>query len=337
MRLSDFDYNLPAEAIAQEPLKKRDDSRLLVLHRATGEIEHRRFYDLPMFLEPDDMLVMNNTRVTAVRLLGRKETGAKVEALLIANLGENVWEAMVKPGKRLDVGARIEFGDGDLSARVTARTEGGGRIIDFGRDKEAAERIERHGSVPLPPYIHKKLDNPERYQTVYAALPGSAAAPTAGLHFTPELIKKIADMGVKMAYITLDVGIATFRPVRTENVEDHDMHSESYEISEEAVESINSAKGRIIAVGTTAARALESAAVEKRRVLAQKTDTRLFITPGYEYKIVEGIITNYHIPRSTLLMMVSAFAGREMIKRSYEEALKEGYRFLSFGDAMLII
>lgn len=336
MRLSDFDYELPAEFIAQTPPEKRDSSRLLILDRSTGFIEHRRFFDIPDYLMPDDILVMNDTRVSAMRLLGERASGAKVEALLLRNIERNVWSAMVKPGRKIQPGSRIEFGDDGLSASVLERTESGGRILDFGDGEEIASRITMLGQVPLPPYIQTILKDVSRYQTVYASESGSAAAPTAGFHFTPELLKTIEERGISIAFVTLHVGIATFRPVRTEDIDDHVMHHEHISISEEMAEKINTAKGRIISVGTTTARVLESAAIGKRRVTPIDRDTNLFITPGYDFRILDGLITNFHMPKSTLLILVSSFAGKEKIINTYNTAREEGYRFLSFGDAMFI-
>ena len=333
--LSEYDYDLPAEFIAQEPLAERDKSRLLVLHRDTGEIEHKRFSDFLDHLRPDDLLVMNDTQVTALRLRGSKPTGAKVEALLLRDLGGNRWDAVVKPGRRVQVGATVLFGDG-LTARTVERTEGGGRILDFGNEPGTAGAIRRLGEVPLPPYVHAVLKDVSRYQTIYANEPGSAAAPTAGFHFTPKLLAKIDAMGVKRACVTLHVGIATFRPVREEVITEHVMHKELISIPRETAQAVNSAKGRIIVVGTTTVRALESAAVGKREVAAVDGETSLFITPGYQFKIPDAMLTNFHMPRSTLLILVSAFAGRDLITKAYEEAKEQGYRFLSFGDAMFI-
>lgn len=335
--LSQYDYDLPLELIAQEPLADRDKSRLLVLHRATGEIEHRQFTDVLEYLRPDDLLVMNDTRVTALRLRGVKPTGGNVEALLLRDLGGNRWYAAVKPGRRVGVGATVVFGDRALTAKVTERAEAGGRVLDFGDSPEVAETIKRIGEIPLPPYIHTALKDASRYQTIYAAQPGSAAAPTAGFHFTPELMAAVHDMGVHTTHVTLNVGLATFRPVRTELITDHEMHLEVISVSPETAETINSAKGRVIAVGTTTVRALESAAESRRRVKAFSGETGLFVTPGYEFKAIDGLITNFHMPKSTLMILVSTFAGRKNIKRAYAEAKREGYRFLSFGDAMLII
>jgi len=341
--LSEYDYDLPAEFIAQQPLAERDKSRLLVLHRKSGEIEHKRFCDFPEYLRPDDLLVLNDTQVTALRLRGEKPTGAKVEALLLRDLGGNRWDAVIKPGRRVNVGATVLFGDG-LSARVIERTEGGGRILDFGDEPGVSDAIRRLGEVPLPPYVHAVLRDVSRYQTVYANEPGSAAA---GFHFTPKMLAKIRAMGVKMVFVTLHVGIATFRPVREEIITEHVMHKEVISIPRETAEAVNSAKGRIVTVGTTTVRALESTAVgaagasvpdrrDKREVAAVDGETSLFITPGYEFRIPDAVLTNFHMPRSTLLILVSAFAGRDLIMKAYEEAKEQGYRFLSFGDAMLI-
>lgn len=337
MRTSDFDYVLPEELIAQQPIARRDHSRLLVVDRGRASIEHRRFFDITDYLHEGDLLVMNDTRVSAARLYGCKETGGRVEALLLRRLDPGVWEAMVKPGRRVRVGTTLVFEEW-LEAEVIDRTAQGGRILRFGGGDEADEAIRRAGEVPLPPYIHRRIEDPSRYQTVYAAADGSAAAPTAGLHFTPELLERVASRGVRTTFITLHVGIATFRPVRTENVEDHDMHSEEVEVTAQAAEAINSAKGRVICVGTTSVRALESAATGRQecRVAPMRGHTRLFITPPYDFKVVQGLVTNFHIPRSTLLMLVSAFAGADLVRRAYEEAVRERYAFLSFGDAMFL-
>ena len=337
MQLSEFEYSLPPEFIAQEPLPERDKSKLLVLHRDSGRIEHKCFFNLSEYLHPGDLLVLNDTRVTALRLKGSKPTGGKVEILLLGDLGKNRWDAIVKPGRRVGVGTTILFEENGLSAQVVERTEGGGRILDFGDTPAASEAIARLGEVPLPPYIYTALKDAGRYQTVYAAEPGSAAAPTAGLHFTPKLLADVRAMGVRTTFIALHVGIATFRPVRTEIITDHVMHKEIISIPQDAAEAINSAEGRIIAVGTTTARAIESAAIERRRVAAVDGETSLFITPGYEFRVLDGLVTNFHMPKSTLLIMVSAFVGRDRIMRAYEEAKRHEYRFLSFGDAMLII
>lgn len=336
MQLKDFDYELPEELIAQEPILERDQSRLLVLDRNSGEIEHRRFVDIIDYLQAGDLMVLNDTRVVATRLFGTKPTGANVEALLIANLGENRWKAIIKPGRRVPVGTEITFGDGELTAHVVERTEEGGRIVEFRSDGDCESIIARLGEVPLPPYICKKLEDRERYQTVYAAEMGSAAAPTAGLHFTPRVLDAIRGKGVETVFITLHVGIGTFRPVRVENILEHEMHAETVFLDEAEAEKINSCRGRIICVGTTTARALESAAVAKRTVAPMCGETRLFITPGYEFKMIDALITNFHMPRSTLLILISALAGRDKIMKAYNEAIKEKYRLLSFGDAMFI-
>jgi len=335
MRLSDFDYRLPPELIAQEPIAERDTSRLLALRRSTGEIEHRRFRDIVELIRPDDLVVLNDTRVTATRLKGSKRTGGRVEALLLCRLGGGRYEAMVKPGRRVDVGAELLFGDGALAARALERTENGGRVLEFESEEDCDDLIGRFGEVPLPPYIHRPISDGERYQTVYARRAGSAAAPTAGLHFTPELIGKIRAKGARTAFVTLHVGISTFRPVRCENVLDHEMHTETMSVSRETADAINSRKGRAVVVGTTTARALESAALGGR-VEPTRGETKLFITPGFRFNVVDVLVTNFHMPKSTLLILVSAFAGRDLTMRAYAEAVREGYRFLSFGDAMFI-
>ncbi|MHB9037521.1 MAG: tRNA preQ1(34) S-adenosylmethionine ribosyltransferase-isomerase QueA [Armatimonadota bacterium] len=335
MHLSEFDYALPEELIAQEPLAERDQSRMLIVNRQGQTIEHRKFFEILEFLRDDDLMVFNDTRVVATRLHGHKETGGKVEALLMKRISPGIWEAMVKPGRRVGTGASLIF-DGGLTAKVIDRTQQGGRILHFSADGDPEELIESAGQVPLPPYIHRRLDDPERYQTVYASTDGSVAAPTAGLHFTPAILEKIRNRGIQTVFVTLHVGIATFRPVRTENIDDHEMHTEAFEITPQAAEAINSAKGRIVCVGTTTARCLESAAVAKRKVRPGDGNTSLFIRPGYEFKIVEAMVTNFHIPKSTLLVLVSALAGRRLIQEAYQEAVRERYRFLSFGDAMFL-
>ena len=335
MLVSDFSYALPEELIAQEPLAQRDGSRLLVVDRARKAIEHRKFFEIVDYLRDDDLMVFNDTRVVATRLVGAKQTGGKVEALMMKRLGPGVWEAMVKPGRRVAVGCNLIF-DRGLTADVVDRTPEGGRILRLVADSDPDELVAATGQVPLPPYVHKRLEDPERYQTVYAAADGSAAAPTAGLHFTPALLGAIRSRGIKMAFVTLHVGIATFRPVRTQRVEDHEMHVEHYEISEACAQLINAAQGRIVCVGTTTARALESAAVGKRRVAAGAGATGLFIRPPYNFKIVEALLTNFHMPKSTLLILVSALAGNALVRRAYEEAVRARYRFLSFGDVMFI-
>jgi S-adenosylmethionine:tRNA ribosyltransferase-isomerase len=335
MHLSEFDYPLPEELIAQEPLAERDQSRMLVVSRQDQTVEHRKFFEILEYLKDDDLMVFNDTRVVATRLHGHKETGGKVEALLTKRVSPGVWEAMVKPGRRVGTGVNLVF-DAGLTAEVVDRTEQGGRILHFSADGDPEESIESAGQVPLPPYIHKRLDDADRYQTVYASADGSAAAPTAGLHFTPAILEKIRNRGIQTVFVTLHVGIATFRPVRTENIDDHEMHSEAFEITPQAAEVINSAKGRIVCVGTTTARCLESAAVGKRRVRPGYGDTDLFIRPGYEFKIVEAMVTNFHIPKSTLLVLVSSLVSRQLIRKAYQEAVRERYRFLSFGDAMFL-
>jgi len=335
MLASDFSYALPEELIAQEPSAQRDQSRLLIVDRGREAIEHRKFLDIVDYLRDDDLMVLNDTRVVATRLHGFKETGGKVEALMMKRLEPGVWEAMVKPARRIGVGARLIF-DRSLTAEVVSYTEEGGRVLRLAADSDPDELVAAIGQVPLPPYIHKRLDDPGRYQTIYAASDGSAAAPTAGLHFTPAVLRTIESKGIKMAFVTLHIGIATFRPVRTERIEDHQMHTEDYEISEASAEMINTARGRIVCVGTTTARALESAAVTKRQVGPGSGSTGLFIRPPYDFKIVEALITNFHIPKSTLLILISALAGNALIQKAYEEAVREKYRFLSFGDAMFI-
>lgn len=336
MLLSDFDYILPAELIAQTPPERREQSRLLVLDRKSGAVLHKSFLDLLDYLKQDDLLVMNDTRVSAVRLYGSKLSGAKVEALLIRNIESNIWEAVLRPARRLHEQTEIIFDEYGLKATVLSGTESGNKIIDFGTSNDIPDIISKCGQVPLPPYVHKKLEDSSRYQTVYAENPGSAAAPTAGFHFTQEFLKEIKLKGIQVAFVTLHVGIATFRPVRTENINGHIMHKESILLSETAAEMINSAKGRIIAVGTTTARVLESAAIGQKKVAPVKMETDLFIIPGYDFKIIDGIVTNFHMPKSTLLMLISAFAGRENVLNAYELAKSEKYRFLSFGDAMFI-
>lgn len=332
VKLSNFDYDLPEELIAQEPLRIRDSSRLLVCDRDSGEISHRHFSDITDYLREDDLLVFNNTKVTAKRLLGKKQTGAEIEALLMTRITDKTWEAMVRPARRLQKGTTVNFDCGLVGIMGDETSEG--KIIAF--TTSADNTIEQLGETPLPPYIKKKIRDPNRYQTVYARHDGSAAAPTAGLHFTKELLEKIKNLGIASANVNLSVGIGTFRPVREENIKNHNMHSEMFEITPENADIINSAKGRIICIGTTSARALESAATAKRRVKAIKTNTKLFIYPPYDFKMADCLVTNFHFPKSTLLMLVSAFAGTKHIQNAYAEAVKEKYRFLSFGDAMLL-
>lgn len=335
MKVELFDYELPVELIAQEPVEPRDSSRLLVLHRASGVIEHRLFRDLPDYLEAGDTLVVNDTRVSAWRLHGQKPTGGHVEALLLRQLDTRRWLALVRPGRRLPLGISIHFGD--LEAKVIERREDGLRVLEFGEGVDWHHILPQIGRVPLPPYIHSELADPERYQTVYAAQPGSAAAPTAGLHFTPELLERLQAQGIRIAKVTLHVSLDTFRPVKTDRIEEHEMKGERFTLSEEAAEMINNTPGRIIAAGTTTVRTLESAAVQTGRVRALQGETYLYITPGYPFRVVQGMITNFHLPRTTMLVLVCAFAGRERVLRAYQEAIRERYRFLSFGDAMLIL
>lgn len=340
MDVKDFDYELPEELIAQDPLLKRDQSRLLVLDPETGAMEHRHFYDIRDYLRAGDCLVINNTRVIPARLLGAKEeTGAKVEVLLLINHGGDNWETLVKPGRKCREGARISFGEGLLVGQVTKVLEDGNRMIHFSYQGIWEEVLDRLGQMPLPPYIHHQLADKNRYQTVYAKHDGSAAAPTAGLHFTPELLEEIRKSGVEIAEVTLHVGLGTFRPVKADRVEDHDMHSEYYVVGQEAADTINRARangGRIIAVGTTSTRTLESVAEADGTIPVKSGWTKIFIYPGYQFKAIDGLITNFHLPQSTLLMLVSALAGRDHILNAYREAVEEKYRFFSFGDAMFI-
>ena len=339
MRTEEFDYPLPEHQIAQTPVEPRDASRLLVLDRKSGSISHHRFREFPDLLAPGDLLVMNDTRVLPARLIGVKPTGGRAEALLLRDLGGDRWEAMVFPGRRLDVGASILFGEGALEAEVVGRDPAGTRVLQF-RAKDSTDvpaLIHRLGEVPLPPYIHAPLADRERYQTVYARLEGSAAAPTAGLHFTPWIFDRLAERGVQIATVTLHVGIATFRPVKTEEIEQHDMHEEWYEVPEATAAAIAEAPGRIVALGTTTVRTLESAAEGPRKVRPGAGRTRLYITPGREFRVVDALLTNFHMPRSSLLVLVAAFAGLDRVKAAYHQALESGYRFLSFGDAMLIL
>ena len=339
MQVSEFNYDLPEELIAQVPIEKRDESRLMVLDREKQTIEHKTFKDIIDYLEPGDCLVRNNTKVIPARIYGKKETGANVEFLLLNNIEGDIWESIVRPGNKLHVGAKVIFGDGLLKAEVLETMSGGTRKVKFEYDGIFNEILDKIGLMPLPPYIHEELKEKDRYQTVYAKYEGSAAAPTAGLHFTPELLKKIEEKGVKIANVTLHVGIGTFRPVKEEKVEDHDMHSEHYYIKQEDVDKINEAKKngkRVIAVGTTSCRVLETIADENGLVKETEGDTKIFIYPGYKFRCLDGLITNFHLPQSTLLMLVSALAGKEYILKAYNEAVKEKYRFFSFGDAMFI-
>ncbi len=340
MTTKDFYYDLPQELIAQTPLQDRTASKLLVMERESGTVTHRVFRDILDYLKEGDCLVMNNTRVIPARLYGCKEgSGGKIEFLLLKRLELDRWEVILKPGKKAKVGSRFVFGDGLLCAEVLEIIEDGKRVVKFEYDGVWEEILDRLGEMPLPPYIKEKLEDKERYQTVYSKIEGSAAAPTAGLHFTEELLNKIQAKGVSIAYLTLHVGLGTFRPVSVENVEEHIMHTERYEVSKEAAELINQTRkngGRIIAVGTTSVRTLETVADEDGWMQAAEGDTNIFIYPGYRFKIVEGLITNFHLPESTLLMLISAFAGKENVFAAYQEAVEQKYRFFSFGDAMYI-
>lgn len=336
---SDFDYHLPAERIAQVPLDQRDQSRLLVLDKVTGHISHRHFFNLVEYLEPNDVLVLNNTRVSAQRLFGsRRGHNDSVETFLTDRVSDGLWKALVRPGRKLHPGTVIEYGDG-LTAEVLESTDvRGGRLIQFSAPSPIEDAIFSHSSAPLPPYITTPLanDQRERYQTVYSRFEGSSAAPTAGLHFTETLLRSIMERGVQITSVTLHVGIGTFRPIETEDVHDHVMHSEHMEITDECADVVNNASGRVVAVGTTSCRALESAATEKGLVRSGTQDTALFVTPGYDFKIVDALVTNFHMPRSTLMLLVSALAGTDHIRAAYSEALEKEYRFLSFGDSMFI-
>lgn len=340
LKKSDFYFDLPQELIAQDPLEDRSSSRLLVLDKHTGEISHHVFKDIVDYLKPGDCLVLNNTKVIPARLLGEREgTGAHVEVLLLKRKEADVWETLVKPGKKCKPGTRLSFGDGLLKAEVLETVEEGNRLIRFEYEGIWEEVLDRLGEMPLPPYITHKLQDRNRYQTVYAKYEGSAAAPTAGLHFTRELLEQIEAKGVTIAYVTLHVGLGTFRPVKEENVLEHHMHSEYYQVPEAEAEKINAAKrngGRIVCVGTTSCRTVESAADEQGIVHAGSGNTEIFIYPGYRFKVLDALITNFHLPESTLVMLVSALAGREHVLNAYEEAIRRKYRFFSFGDAMFI-
>ncbi len=338
---SDYYYDLPEELIAQDPLADRASSRLMVLDKDTGGVVHKRFYDIADYLQPGDCLVLNNTKVMPARLYGVKEgTGAVIEVLLLKRLADGCYETLVRPGKKAKPGTVLSFGDGVLQGKVLEVLEEGNRKIQFSYEGIFEEILDRLGEMPLPPYIHHKLQDKNRYQTVYAREEGSAAAPTAGLHFTPELLQKIEEKGVHLAYVTLHVGLGTFRPVKEENILEHHMHKEAYHVDEETARLINDTKKagkRVICVGTTSVRTVESAAGEDGRVHAGEGDTEIFIYPGYRFRVPDALITNFHLPESTLLMLVSALAGREHVLKAYEEAIREKYRFFSFGDAMLII
>ena len=340
MKLEEFDYELPEELIAQVPIEKRDESRLMVLDRNKKTIEHKQFKSIIDYLKPGDCLVRNNTKVIPARLYGKKDTGANVEFVLLNQIEGDTWESIVRPGNKLKPGAKVIFGDGLLEATILDVMEGGTRKVEFKYDGIFNEILDKIGLMPLPPYIHESLKENDRYQTVYAKYNGSAAAPTAGLHFTPELLKQIEDKGVKIANVTLHVGIGTFRPVKEENIEEHKMHTEHFYIKQEDVDKINETKksgGRVIAVGTTSCRVLETIADENTGLVKEvEADTGIYIYPGYKFKCIDGLITNFHLPKSTLLMLVSAFADREFILKAYNEAVRNRYRFFSFGDAMFI-
>ena len=340
MKTHDFWYDLPEELIAQTPLEQRDTSRLLVLDRVTGELEHKHFYNILDYLKPGDCLVMNDSRVLPARLLGHRPTGGAVEVLLLRDLGDKKWECLCKPGRKMQVGHEVIFGDGELTATVVAVQEDGNRIVEFHYEGIFLEVLERLGKMPLPPYIKAELQDQERYQTVYSREVGSAAAPTAGLHWTKELLDKAREMGVKTAFVTLHVGLGTFRPVKAEEISEHHMHSELCMISQETADILNETKrngGRVICVGTTSCRTIESLVKDDGTFEAASKWTEIFIFPGYQFKALDGLITNFHLPESTLVMLVSALAGRENILHAYEEAVKEKYRFFSFGDAMCIL
>ncbi len=340
MNIKDFYYDLPQEMIAQHPLEDRTASKLMVLGRKDHSIQHKHFYDIIRYLNPGDCLVMNNTRVIPARLYGAKQgSGGKIEFLLLKRIDINTWEVILRPGKKAKVGSRFEFGNGLLTAEVIEVRDDGNRIVRFEFDGVWEELIDKLGEMPLPPYIKEKLEDKNRYQTVYSKIEGSAAAPTAGLHFTNELLDTIRSKGIKIAFVTLHVGLGTFRPVSTENIEDHHMHSEYYEVTQETADIINETRksgGRIIAVGTTSVRTLESVALDDGTIPARTGDTQIFIYPGYKFKAVDALITNFHLPESTLLMLISALYDREHIMAAYETAIAENYRFFSFGDAMLI-
>ncbi|MDS0981598.1 tRNA preQ1(34) S-adenosylmethionine ribosyltransferase-isomerase QueA [Staphylococcus hominis] len=341
MNVEEFDYHLPESLIAQTPLKNRDQSRLLVLGRKTGNIAHKHFTDIMDYFETGDTLVLNDTRVMPARLFGLKEeTGAKVEMLMLTRIEDNDWEVLLKPAKRIKVGNTLSFGNGKIIAECIKELDQGGRIMRLHFEGILEERLDELGEMPLPPYIKERLDDPDRYQTVYAKENGSAAAPTAGLHFTDELLQKIKDKGVNIAFITLHVGLGTFRPVSVEDINDHEMHSEYYQMTKETADILNKTKEnghRIISVGTTSTRTLETIRRDHEQFVATSGWTDIFIYPGFEYKAIDGLITNFHLPKSTLVMLVSAFSSREYILNAYKEAVKLKYRFFSFGDAMLII
>lgn len=338
MLLTDFDYELPEELIAQKPIEPRNASRLMVLDPSRQTIQHEKFFNLQKFLRAGDTLIFNDTRVIPARLIGHKSTGARAEIFLLRRLDAVTWETLVKPGRKITEGAEIFFGD-ELSCTVVGRTDFGGRVVKFKFSGVFEEILDRLGETPLPPYIHEKLDDSERYQTVYNRERGSAAAPTAGLHFTAEQMRELKNFGVNLGFVTLHVGLGTFRPVQVDTIEDHQMHEEFFSVPQQTAELIRETKergGRIIAVGTTSIRTLEAAALDSKTVAVGSSSTKIFIYPGYKFKIVDALITNFHLPKSTLLMLVSAFAGREFILRAYREAVTQRYRFFSFGDAMFI-
>ena len=339
MKTSDFYFDLPPELIAQTPLERRDASRLMAMDKAAGATRHLHFYDLPSLLRPGDCLVLNDSRVLPARLIGKRAGGGACEVLLLIDRGDKVWECLVRPGKKLRPGAKVTFGDGELSAQIVGEGAGGNRLVRFDYDGIFLETLERLGKMPLPPYIKAELEDSERYQTVYSKVAGSAAAPTAGLHFTPELLGQIQAMGVRVCYVTLHVGLGTFRPVKAENLDEHEMHSEYCVIPRETADMVNKTKrrgGRVICVGTTSCRTIESWSDEDGTLKASAGWTNIFIYPGYRFKVLDGLITNFHLPESTLIMLVSALAGREHVLAAYGEAVRERYRFFSFGDAMYI-
>ncbi|MEM5780665.1 MAG: tRNA preQ1(34) S-adenosylmethionine ribosyltransferase-isomerase QueA [Lawsonibacter sp.] len=339
MKTSDFDFDLPEELIAQTPLERRDASRLLTLDKKTGRTGHCHFYDLPGFLKPGDCLVLNDSRVLPARLIGHRPTGGVCEVLLLVDKGDGLWECLVRPGRKLKPGAQVIFGEGQLTATIEAEVEDGKRLVRFHYQGIFLELLEQLGKMPLPPYIREELSDNERYQTVYSKVTGSAAAPTAGLHFTPELLRRIEEIGVKVCYVTLHVGLGTFRPVKAEEIQDHEMHAEFCVVPQATADIINETRkngGRVICVGTTSCRTVESFAAEDGFMTERSGWTNIFIYPGYRFKVLDGLITNFHLPQSTLIMLVSALAGREHVLAAYEEAVRERYRFFSFGDAMFI-
>ncbi|MEA4933545.1 MAG: tRNA preQ1(34) S-adenosylmethionine ribosyltransferase-isomerase QueA [Lawsonibacter sp.] len=339
MKTSEFDFYLPAELIAQTPLERRDASRLLTLDKKTGRTGHCHFYDLPGFLKAGDCLVLNDSRVLPARLIGHRPTGGVCEVLLLVDKGEGVWECLVRPGRKLKPGAQVIFGEGQLTATIEAEVDDGKRLVRFHYQGIFLELLEQLGKMPLPPYIKEELSDNERYQTVYSKVTGSAAAPTAGLHFTPELLRQIQEIGIKVCYVTLHVGLGTFRPVKAEEIQDHEMHAEFCVIPQATADVINETKkngGRVICVGTTSCRTIESFAAEDGTMTERSGWTNIFIYPGYRFKVLDALITNFHLPQSTLIMLVSALAGREHVLAAYKEAVNERYRFFSFGDAMFI-